>query len=249
MSSFGLAGFLRALWRARRGAGAATVATPPGGLDVGRLPALLGRPDPLILEIGANDGTHTRAFLDLFPRARIHAFEPDARARRRFAAQVADPRVCLHAVAVGAHDGVAAFHPSHGAPDAAWAARLPEGWDLSGSLRPPKAHLAAHPWCRFGDPLEVPVTRLDSWTRALGIGAVDFIWADVQGAERELIAGAGETLARTRYLYTEYSDQELYAGQPALAELLDLLPGFELVERFADRHQGDVLLRNRRPAG
>ena len=249
MNNFGLTGFVRRLWQSLRGrSGSANAVVTPGHFAVAELPALLTRRDPLILEIGANDGTHTRAFLDLFPQARVHAFEPDARARARFVARD-DPRVQLHAAAVGARDGVTAFYPSDGAPNAESAARMPEGWDLSGSIRPPKAHLAAHPWCRFGAAIEVPLVRLDSWARAHGVDAVDFIWADVQGAERELIEGGRETLARTRYFYTEYSDHELYEGQPTLAELLRLLPDFEVVKRFRDRYQGDVLLRNRRPAG
>ena len=73
------------------------------------------------------------------------------------------------------------------------------------------------------------------------MGAIDLIWADVQGAEGDLIEGGRQALARTRYFYTEYDDQELYEGQIPLAKLLSLLPEFEIVPRY----RWDVLLRNR----
>ena len=49
------------------------------------------------------------------------------------------------------------------------------------------------------------------------------------------------TLQRTRYLYTEYSGDELYEGQATLAEILALLPDFRVLELWPE----DVLLENR----
>jgi|GEM_PF-3220983 len=45
---------------------------------------LIGRDDPIIFDIGCHDGGHTRWFLDLFPKARVHGFEPDVPAIARF---------------------------------------------------------------------------------------------------------------------------------------------------------------------
>ena len=72
------------------------------------------------------------------------------------------------------------------------------------------------------------------------IESIDFIWADVQGAEENLILGGRETINKSHYFYTEYSDRELYEGQVGLDWILNALPNFEVVERFSD----DVLLRN-----
>jgi hypothetical protein len=70
---------------------------------------------------------------------------------------------------------------------------------------------------------------------------VDFIWADVQGAESDLIEGASRLLASTRYFYTEYSNSEWYEGQVTLPGLVQMLPDFDLLRRY----QMDVLFRNR----
>ena len=214
----------------------------PGALNRDTLPALLGRDDPVILEIGCNDGLHTREFLRLFPRATVFAFEPDPRARERFAAAVNDPRVRLFDIAVSDVDGEIDFHMSNGAPTAECAAVLPKGWDYSGSIRKPTGHLDAHPWCTFDQTIKVKTQTLDGWCQQYGVNHVDFIWADVQGAEGDLVRGGRRALAKTRYFYTEYSDRPLYEGQVDLRTLLALLPDFTVVDRFA----ADVLLKNAR---
>jgi hypothetical protein len=74
----------------------------------------------------------------------------------------------------------------------------------------------------------------------VNIPLIDFIWADVQGAEGDVIRGGLATFQRTRYFYTEYIDEELYEGQITLDRMIELLPRWTIVERWSD----DVLLRN-----
>jgi FkbM family methyltransferase len=215
----------------------------PGEIDPFYLQELVGEAAPVILEIGANDGLTTLAFLKLFPNARIYAFEPDPRAFAKFKATVTDPRVSVFEMAIGAKDDEAEFHVSSGLPtNVTPEARIkyPEGWDRSGSLRPPKTHKIAWPWVKFEKKIIVQVRRLDSWVRENGVRQIDFIWADIQGAEGDLIAGGTEALARTRFFYTEYSNDESYEGQPNLKKIMDMLPNFNIVHRFKE----DVLLKN-----
>lgn len=218
-----------------------------GSIAPARIAELVAKPDAVVLDVGCNDGEHTRMFLDLFPRGRVHAFEPDERARARFLAEMDKfsrfrkaANWTLYHIALGAEDGLIDFHASYGdgkdAPS--------KEWDCSGSIRRPKGHLRRYPWCGFKPPVKIRASRLDTWAREwVPEGeTIDFVWADVQGAEGDLIGGGRETLARTRFLYTEYSDQELYEGQPTLAHLAALLPDYEIVEQYPD----DVLMRNRR---
>jgi 2-O-methyltransferase len=193
----------------------------------------------LFIEVGANDGSDTRRLLDAFPSMTIECFEPDDRAIGLWRRTVCDDRARLHEFAIGATDGVTSFFMSSGAPQGR-EHEFPEGWHLSGSIRRPTGHLDAHPWCEFPTEAEVTVRSLDSWAEEFGVGAVDFIWADVQGAERDLIAGGLKTLAHSRFLYTEYSETELYEGQRGLKELLEMLPGWSIHTKFS----GDVLLQN-----
>jgi FkbM family methyltransferase len=203
----------------------------------------LGRDDPLILEIGCNDGSHTEWFLKLFPEAEVHCFEPDPRSLRKFRDRINSKRAAVHSLAISDHNGEIDFHVSGGLPPDASEEEYPEGWDCSGSIRQPKEVLKTHPWCTFDQTITVLTRTLDSWCEENGLAdrTVDFIWADVQGAKIDLIRGARETLQRTRYFFTEYNNQELYKGQIRLNPLLRELPHFEVVTRYSD----DVFLRNK----
>jgi FkbM family methyltransferase len=200
---------------------------------------LVGIDARVVLEIGANDGSSTHMLLNAFPQAKIYAFEPDPRAVAKFKARGPHPRVRLFEMAIGARDGTADFHVSSGLPPDG-VAYYSQGWDQSGSLRRPNTTKFFWPWLKFENIIRVPVKRLDTWASEHGVGKVDFVWADTQGAEADLIVGGEQTLAVTRYLYTEYSNHEWYKGQPKLQQLLDMLPSFAIHTRYAM----DVLLQN-----
>lgn len=200
---------------------------------------LVGRDDPVIIEVGANAGQTTAELLEAMPGAIIHAFEPDPRPIAEFRANIAGANVHLYECAVGAQEGEVTFWQSSGGED-----RHPEyagsGWDQSGSIREPLRHREVWPWVKFERQITVPIVTLDAWAARHGVERVDFIWADTQGAESDLVAGAARLLRATRFLYTEYSDQEWYRGQVTLAQLRQLLPDFELVRQWPM----DALFRN-----
>ncbi|MBP1178312.1 FkbM family methyltransferase [Methylobacterium sp. PvR107] len=160
-----------------------------------------------------------------------------------------NPRIHLTQKALGQTIGKAIFHQSSGHDLGGGAIDQETGqveeWDQSGSLREPKEHLEKFPWVKFDRTIEVDVTTLDAWAAENYVKYVDFIWADVQGAEEDLILGGMNTLRNTRYFYTEFSTTELYAGAFGLNEITERLPFFEIVEVF----QQDVLLRNKNPWG
>ncbi len=189
-----------------------------------------GGPDPsLILEVGANSGQTTVEFIQCMPEARIICFEPDPRAIQKFKSHIHSPYVSLVEIAIGADNGTVMFHQSSGAEHID-----PQGWDHSGSIRKPKSHLEVWPWVKFERQIPVPMMRLDDWAIQNQIEAVDFIWADVQGAESDLVLGAQAVLSRTRFFYTEFSDDEWYEGQINFNTLSACLPGFSLLHKFAN---------------
>lgn len=212
-----------------------------GALTVPETPPLLNTDQPVILDIGCNDGSTSLEFLTVFPGGTIHSFEPDPRAYRLAAENLRTTPVHLHNVALTDRDGAVVFHASGGNLPG-MEEQFPEGWHFSGSLRPPKTHTEVFPWVTFDTTLEVSGRSLDSWASEFRVEHVDFIWMDVQGAEDLIIRGGSQTLARTRFLYTEYSYAEFYEGQLDLTQLLALLPGWEVVRLY----YLDVLLRNTR---
>jgi FkbM family methyltransferase len=205
-------------------------------LTVQQIGRLLKVERPVILEIGANCGQTTIEFLEVFPDARIYCFEPDPRAIEKFKRNIDSPNVELVEAAVGADSGFVMFHQSSGAE---WID--PSGWDHSGSIRKPKTHLEVWPWVKFEKQIPVRMIKLDDWVTDRKIERVDFIWADVQGAESDLILGALQTLSKTDYFYTEFSDDEWYEGQINFQLLSSLLSNFSLVHKF----NSDALFRRR----
>lgn len=190
---------------------------------------LIGKHNPVILEIGANCGQSTVTFMEQMPNATVYCFEPDPRAISKFKRMIQHPNVHLIEAAVGANSGHVMFNQSSGAEHID-----PAGWDHSGSIRKPKTHLEAFPGVKFEKQIPVPLIKLDDWAQEHQIGEVDFIWADVQGAESDLILGAQETLLRTHYFYTEFSDDEQYEGQINFQTLNSLMMnlGFALLHKY-----------------
>jgi len=201
----------------------------PGTLSATEIRQRVGKDDPVIIEVGANCGQTTSELLKAMPSATIFAFEPDPRAIAKFRDAIVNPNVHLYECAIGAVNGKISFHQSSGVEHLA---EYREGWDQSGSIRRPNSHLKVWPWVRFEKEIAVPIMTLDAWSEQHQISQADFIWADVQGAESDLVEGATRFLRSSRYFYTEYSNDEWYEGQITLAELLKKLPDFDLVRRY-----------------
>lgn len=200
---------------------------------------------PVVLELGACDGYHTALMTQILNGTNKHyqyvAFEPDARLFARLEEAINSCRegacgsIELVRSAVGATDGTVDFYLSGGKESRP--GMSPQTFHGSSSIRRPTADcFEAWPDMRF-DKHSAACTRLDTFCRER-FQTIDFIWADIQGAEIDLIEGGRETLARTRFLYTEYCNAELYEGEIGLAKIMELLPGFKLVEDYG----GDALL-------
>lgn len=208
-----------------------------GTLNVSEIKKFLKKESITIIEVGANSGQTTVSFVKNFPNATIHCFEPDPRAISKFKKNVKSQKVTLYECAIGNKVGSITFHQSSGLENNP---SYKDGWDESGSIRPPKNHLTIHPWVKFNETIEVPITKLDVWGKENGINEVDFIWADVQGAEEDLIKGGIELINKAKFIYTEYSNEEQYDGQINLEGICNLLPSFRVLKRF----ENDVLLIN-----
>ncbi len=177
-------------------------------------------------ELGSHQGTDT-AWLAQVPNVTIHAFEPDPRN-----SQPVRKNVLVNRAAISDHDGAGSLIMSL----VGWG----QIWTHSSSIKQPKNHYHRFP-VTFGESVAVQLISLDTYYERHKLGIIDFVWADIQGAEGEMIRGGQKMLANTRYLYTEYSDDEMYEGQITLSEILTLLPEFHVVELWPD----DVLLENK----
>lgn len=186
---------------------------------------------PTILEIGAHIGTDTRAILGLLGPCEYYAFEPDPRnlAELRMLQTVYSFELIPNAVSE--IDGPVTFYLSQG--------YTPKGREHTDSscLEPPAR--PGRPWITGFVPVQVESVTLDTFCITSGIERVNFIWADIQGAERRMIDGAQWTLAHTDWLYLECDEH--VNGRPRLKDLLVRLPGNWRVEL---RTPTDALLKH-----
>jgi FkbM family methyltransferase len=189
------------------------------------------------VEIGVHFGEDTRKFRAMHPNARIIGFEPDPR-NVKIIRDTGIDKICeFHAIALSDKNETRPFYMSSG--KATWSSdpqHRDNDWSSSSSLKRPTGHLEMHKWITFPDTAMVECRRLDD----IDIGTIDFMWVDVQGAEDIMFAGAANTLARTRYVYTEYANN-LYEGQLNREQLLAVFgPNWSVVHDFG----GDLLLKN-----
>lgn len=195
---------------------------------------LLKTENPVIVEIGCNDGKDSREFLNTFKDIKLYCFEPDPRFIEIFKKNIKDKRCLLYEQAISDKEGEDYFYISESKDPSM------KGEDSS-SIKRPKDHLKKFPWIKFEKKIKIRTTTLDKWINKNKIKKIDFIWADVQGAEKELILGGKNTLkTKVRYFYTEFYNQELYEGQINLKEILKMLPDFRVLNIFGN----NVLLKN-----
>lgn len=196
------------------------------------------------MEIGAADGGDTEKIINACVadggQFDYFAFEPDPRniATIRASPLMQLPQFKLIECAVGNINRLAKLHLSSGiTPDKP---DMKDHW-FSSSVKAPRQHLEIHPWCKFDSRCNVRMMRLDDVCRLYGVGAIDFIWCDIQGTEDLMIDGARVALENTRLFYTEYYDVELYEGQIGFDEILARLPGkWDVVEKW----ETEVLFEN-----
>jgi len=205
--------------------------------DEVKIKELLKKDNPIILECGANVGRTSKGFLERFSKIQLFCFEPDPRNVLKFKKNVQDSRCSLIEAAVSDIDGEVLLKQSGG-----YRPGQPNYEDTdSSTIKGVAQHVKLHPWIKYKESIKVKSIKLDTWRRNQKIEIIDFIWADVEGAEEELIKGGLETLWHTRYFYTEYSNNEAYDGEIILEEIRKLIPNFTVMKCW----NKDVLFKNR----
>lgn len=200
---------------------------------------LIGVDHPVILDIGSYDGKDAYELSELFNGCEIHCFEADPRIQEVWKDNNwMNTDLTLYHTALGSFDAPTYFNQSE--------SKGRKNNNASGSLYQAKNHLELFPDVKFEKKCKVMCFRLDTWAAEVLKGkTVDFVWCDVNGAEKEVILGGLETLKTVHYLYIEFSDKELYEGQLTKEELLKLLPDFSEVAIYNyEGNFGNILLKN-----
>jgi FkbM family methyltransferase len=201
---------------------------------------------PIILEIGMYDGEDAREMANTMPSATIYGFECDVRSIALYKSFSNPKNIILNEVAIGSVNGLVDLFMSDS--DVRRHYTDQDNWSASSSIRKPKTHLDLFPDVWFKKTVKVSCVTLDKWhVDNLPAQTIDFIWADINGAEYDMVLGGQKTLNEyTKYLYVEFSDKELYEGQPKKDNILKLLPNFETIGIYNFRGNfGNILLKNK----
>jgi FkbM family methyltransferase len=187
-------------WRAIRGESAG---------ETGTLAAFSGllRDGGIVIDVGANIGFYTlTAAIDVGIAGRVVAFEPNAGAAARLRENIAINRltnVTVAQSAVGARDGTITFHL---ATDSEASSVYAGGDDVATTVT-------------------VPIVSLDRYLAAAGIGHVDVLKIDAEGAELDVLGGARELLSQpdAPSIIVEANPVTLRAADRSTADLRALL--------------------------
>lgn len=188
---------------------------------------LLGMERPVIFDLGAycgEDSEWMRAACE--DRHEINVMvEPDPRNVAIILGSRRGVKTRIIEAAIGAKSGLVDFHFAKDA-------RSEGGRSGSGSIRNPAPHQRLFPEIKFTEMAQSICWTLDDLLAATKLTHIDLLWCDIQGAERDMIAGGQKALDVTKYLFTEAEETELYEGQALRKELLDLLPNFKVIGEF-----------------
>lgn len=203
---------------------------------------------PIVFEFGMCDGYHSNLMINILASSGnpfiYHGFEPVVELFMGINLSMANvdinSKIFIHNKAIGAEVGFVDFYKSDGC-------RIENGTVVdryygSSSIRKPKLVTQAWKDMTFTE-RKVESTTFDAHVAQYGLKGkiIDFVWADIQGAEVDLINGGKDTFRNVRYFYTEYANSEYYEGEIGLAEICEMLPYFQIVEDYG----GDVLLINK----
>lgn len=202
---------------------------------------------PVILEIGSSKGQDTERMLKAFHYPRIFCFDPDPRIKSHWFLKkfcTFGKFIRYEKIALCNTDGKIPLRISLGKVNHVLGKNEIAEWDLSSTIKTPtKNYKKEFPWINFDTWIWVKCSKLDTWTkrgmkdlRRGGFTFIDFIWMDVEGAEKDVIQGGTETLRKTRYMYLECHDKKLFEEQSSIDDIMALLPNWKIIGKFNNNY-------------
>jgi len=163
-----------------------------------------------VVDVGANTGQWSSMFLNLVTPANLIIVEPLPDAFRSLQQKFGNnSRVELHNLAIGERESVETLKITR---DTTGASLLQPRDDM-------RAVIGSN-WTIISE-VEVKMTTLDQLLR--NVPEVSLLKIDVQGYERPVLAGAHQTLAKTKFLLIELNFMPQYDGGSWLAEIHEIL--------------------------
>lgn len=168
--------------------------------------------DGVVIDVGAHAGQFSKLFARMAPRGRVYAFEPSAYARSILQPALAFNRIRnVDVVPMGLSDA-----PGESVLKTPVKARGGLGFGI--------AHLGQDDGGRTTVDQSVSLTTLDAFMAERGVGALDFVKADVEGWELHVLRGGLLSLERFKpALFLEVMQASLERAGSAAESVWDLL--------------------------
>jgi FkbM family methyltransferase len=180
-----------------------------------------------ICDIGSCDLSQSLEISEIFPEAKIYAFEPCPRNYQNALERLNNSNknnISLYETALGESIGTIKFYPMDDTnPGASSKYKLMGKSTLE--------ELWYGRWNHYQDrEIEVKQNTLDNWRKENNVEKVDLIWIDVQGAELDVFKGGVETLKDVKAILTEAGLKAYYDGQSLKPEIDKFLSDNGFVE-------------------
>jgi FkbM family methyltransferase len=160
--------------------------------DIKRLSQAWNLEIKCFFDVGANDGTTSKAALSYFTGVHVFAFEPHPRTFLRLRENISGPRLQSFNIALGDRNGEAELFSYENdkinslVHDASFAVRFDQK----------------------SNPIKIHISTIDDFSSTHGIDGIDVLKIDTEGSELSVLKGAARKLARRkiRFVYTEFND-------------------------------------------
>ena len=173
----------------------------------------------VIFDVGSNRGDTTSKYLDLFPNATIHAFEPFADSYEIFnKLHKENLNVNLNKYALSSNIGRAILN-------------INKSIDTNSILESKKIGANSDKSCVSVGRIEIETNTIDNYCMQNNITAIDILKIDVQGSEIEVLKGALNILKKgnIKLIYIETYFEQQYINQPLFHDIAKLLYKYNFV--------------------
>jgi FkbM family methyltransferase len=179
----------------------------------------------VIFDLGANRGNTVFNYLELFPNAKIYAFEPFPESFQALTEKYRfDSRVECFQIAISENQGVKTFYVN-------------QNQDTNSLLKPTTTGLSSDRQVQNKSELNVETISLDLFCKEKQISGIDILKMDIQGGELGALKGAEQLLAdkKIKLIFTETYFTQQYENQPLFHSISDFLYnyGFTLQDIYS----------------
>jgi FkbM family methyltransferase len=187
-----------------------------------------------VIDVGANIGQFAIAAANIFRNPKIYAFEPIPACVEKLRILAPESsNIEIHATAIGVKNHQVDFYVN--------------AYDQASSLLkldPMNRHHYGN--LQERETIRVQVTTLDHLFKNKTMKKPVLLKIDVQGAEKDVVEGARETLKRVDYVLMETSFTPLYLGQPSFIEMIEIMKAFDFtflrpVDFLKSNRNGEIL--------